>query len=399
MAVVPSLRLIRTHSACSCLSYTRIFVMSVPQKHRHYSSGPTVITPKDEAHKFMRNCLLAVGATPENAEIVADNLIEADYRGHYSHGMNRLEMYVRDIEHKLTDPKVLPCTIQENAATAHVDGMNGLGAVIGKHCMNIAIQKAKQAGIGFVAAKRSNHYGISGIYALQAIKEGVLGFSVTNTSPLMAPTRAKKACLGTNPIALGAPGKDGDCFVLDMATTAVALGKVELAIRKGEKIPEGWALNDQGLPETDPKVAFKAAKLTPLGGSEMHSGYKGYGLGMFVEILSGILAGADYGNYIRKWGSLDKFANLGQAFMAINHKVFAPDFEDRMQDLMKMLRELEPADCNKPVLIQGDKERMHMEKVHQEGGLRYVEHQHNTLNKLSKELKIAPMVSKTVAIA
>lgn len=261
------------------------------QMHREISTGPKLITPLDEAKKFMKNCFLAVGASAENAETVSSNLLEADYRGHYSHGMNRLEMYIRDIQDGTTDANVLPVVLNETVSTAYLDGKNGLGAVIGKKAMEIAIQKAQETGIGFVAAKGSNHYGIAGMYTLQAIEAGLIGFSVTNTSPLMTPTRAKQATLGTNPLSLGAPGKDGDSFVLDMATTAVALGKIEIAKRKGEPIPEGWALNDEGLPENNPTIAYKSAKLMPLGGSEVNSGYKGYGLGMLVEILCGILSG------------------------------------------------------------------------------------------------------------
>lgn len=369
------------------------------QMHREISTGPKLITPLDEAKKFMKNCFLAVGASAENAETVSSNLLEADYRGHYSHGMNRLEMYIRDIQDGTTDANVLPVVLNETVSTAYLDGKNGLGAVIGKKAMEIAIQKAQETGIGFVAAKGSNHYGIAGMYTLQAIEAGLIGFSVTNTSPLMTPTRAKQATLGTNPLSLGAPGKDGDSFVLDMATTAVALGKIEIAKRKGEPIPEGWALNDEGLPENNPTIAYKSAKLMPLGGSEVNSGYKGYGLGMLVEILCGILSGSSFGPNVRRWGASHELANLGQAFMAINPKVFAPGFEDRMQSLIGYLRNLEPVDSKKPVLVHGDKEKAHMEKVHHEGGLRYVENQHKTNSKLAEELKVDRMVSKTVILS
>lgn len=174
----------------------------------------------------MVDCFVAVGTCKKHAEIVSDNLLEADHRGHYSHGMNRLEMYIRDIQSKICAPNAEPTIEKQSASTALVDGHNGLGAVVGKFCMNLAIEKAAQTGIGIVAARGSNHYGIAGMYALQAIQNGMLGMSFTNTSPLMVPTRAKEAALGTNPLSLGAPAMDGDSFVLDMATTAVAVGKV-----------------------------------------------------------------------------------------------------------------------------------------------------------------------------
>ncbi|KAL1493813.1 hypothetical protein ABEB36_009499 [Hypothenemus hampei] len=326
-------------------SHTRTHSLKNPMiigNSRQYASVSKMITPLQEAKRFMKDCLLAVGASEENAETVSCNLLEADYRGHYSHGMNRLEMYIRDIQNGTTDAKIKPEILNETVATALLDGKNGLGAVVGKCAMEIAINKAKDVGIGFVIARGSNHYGIAGIYALQAIEEGLIGFSVTNTSPLMTPTRAKQAALGTNPLTLGAPAKNGDSFLLDMATTAVALGKIEIAKRKREPIPEGWALNEEGIPESNPTIAYTNAKLMPLGGTELNSGYKGYGLGMLVEIFCGILSGSCYGPHIRRWGSSHEIANLGQAFMAINPKVFAPGFEDRLQDLITYLREMEP---------------------------------------------------------
>lgn len=157
---------------------------------------------------------------------MADLLIEADYRGHFSHGMNRLEMYINDLQAKTTDGNAVPFILKETPATAWVDGNNALGAVVGNFCMDLAMKKAKETGVGWVAAKGGNHYGIAGWYALKAIEQGLIGMSVTNTSPLMSPTRSKSAALGTNPISVGAPGLNGDSFVLDMATTAVAVGKV-----------------------------------------------------------------------------------------------------------------------------------------------------------------------------
>uniref|UniRef100_V5G4E3 Malate dehydrogenase n=1 Tax=Anoplophora glabripennis TaxID=217634 RepID=V5G4E3_ANOGL len=277
-----------------------------------------LVTTIEEARRFMVDCFKAAGTPQEHAETVTDNLLEADYRGHYSHGMNRLEMYIRDIQGGVCDPKAT-CTLdKETVATALVNGNNGLGAVVGKYCMDLAIAKAKDAGIAMVVAHGSNHYGIAGIYSIQAINHGLLGMSFTNTSPFMAPTRATQAALGTNPLSLGAPALNGDSFVLDMATTAVAVGKIELARRKGTPIPEGWALNHEGKVETDPDVAYKAAKLMPVGGTEINSGYKGYGLGMLVEIFCGILSGAKYGPFVRKWGAHSEVADLGQAFIAIN---------------------------------------------------------------------------------
>ncbi|RZC35486.1 uncharacterized protein BDFB_003152 [Asbolus verrucosus] len=344
-----------------------------------------------EAHRFIADCMEAVGTPKDFAKILADNLVEADYRGHYSHGMNRLDMYVKDVQGGLCDCKATPCILNESSATAWVNGNNGLGAVVGKYCMDLAIEKAKKNGVALVVAKESNHYGIAGMYALQAIKEGVIGMSFTNTSPLMAPTRAKNSALGTNPLSLGAPATDGDSFVLDMATTAVAVGKIEIQKRKKETIPEGWALDGEGKVTTDAAVGYDSRRLMPLGGSEDHSGYKGYGLGMLVEVFCGMLAGSAYGPNIRSWGDFSKKADLGHGFLAINPNCFAPGFEDRMSDLMSHIRNMEAVDPEKPVLVAGDPERLHMESVNQAGGLRYVQDQHDTCQKLAKELKVQPL--------
>ncbi|KAF5303720.1 hypothetical protein FQR65_LT00864 [Abscondita terminalis] len=345
----------------------------------------------EEARRFMIDCMKAVDTPTKHAEALADLLVEADYRGIFSHGMNRLGMYVNDVKSGSCDSKAVPKILQETPATAWVDGQNGLGAVVGNFCMNLAIQKAKNVGVGWVCAKGSNHYGIAGKYALMAMEEGLLGMSFTNTSPFMSPTRSKTAALGTNPLSLAAPGENGDSFILDMATTTVAVGKVEMQKRKNQPIPHGWAQDRNGQSTTDAFEAYDAACLMPLGGLEMNSGYKGYGLGMLVEIFCGILSGSLYGPNIRKWGSTADVANLGQCFIAIDPKCFAPGFENRMSDLMNHLHNMEPADPSKPVLVAGDPEKAHKIMVDKIGGVRYVKNQMETCSRLADELNILPL--------
>merc|ERR1719334_212694 len=188
--------------------------------------------------------------------------------------------------------------------------------------------------------------------------------SFTNTSPLVAPTRAKKAALGTNPLSLAAPSADpNDPFVLDMATCTVAVGKIEIQNRKQEPMPEGWAIDSEGKITTEPSEALKGGALMPLGGPEINSGYKGYGLAMMVEIFCGILSGGQYGPNVRRWMDTTREADLGQCFVAIDPSFFAPGFEDRMGDLMSTCRGMDATDASKPVLVAGDPERSHIEKV------------------------------------
>lgn len=256
--------------------------------------------------------------------------------------------------------------------------------------MEIAIEKAKKFGIGMVAARGSNHYGICGYYTMMAMEQDLIGFTCTNTSPLMAPTRSIKAGLGTNPLSLGMAACDGDGFVLDMATTSVALGKIELAIRKGDDIPEGWALGSDGKVTQNAKEAYNTALLMPLGGAEHNSGYKGYGLGLMVEILCGILTGSQFGPNIRSWKTADEVANLGQCFMAINPAAFAPGSKERLSTLLQQLRDLPTID-KRSVLIAGDPEKQHMEKVEREGGITYHPNQLKASEEFAKHMGVEPM--------
>nr|XP_046250568.1 uncharacterized oxidoreductase YjmC-like [Scatophagus argus] len=347
---------------------------------------------KAEVQGFIERCMMAVGTKPHHARSLAEVLVEGDHRGHYSHGLNRMDMYVKDIQTGICAKDGEPVVEKESAATALVDGKNLLGPVVGNFCMNLAIKKAKEVGIGWVVAHGSNHYGIAGYYSLQALKENMIGMSFTNTSPLVVPTRGKECTLGTNPISVAAPAKDGDSFVLDMATSAVALGKVELHERRGDPIPEGWGCDSQGKLVTDPKRVLSGGGLVPIGGSEATGGYKGYGLGMMVEVFCGILAGAQYSNKIRTWKVTDRVANLGQCFVAINPENFAPGFNDRMSDLLSIHRGMDPADPDSPVLAAGDPERMNMKKCEEMGGIPYHINVVNYMNECATRIGVSPLL-------
>ncbi|XP_069681976.1 uncharacterized oxidoreductase YjmC-like isoform X1 [Periplaneta americana] len=351
-----------------------------------------MVAPIGEVRRFLCDALCSVGASYDSAVQLADVLVDADYKGHYSHGLNRIELYIRDVKKKLCDPDAKPFILKETPSTAWVDGKGGFGPVVGNFCMELAIQKAKNVGVGWVAANHSNHFGIAGWYSRLALQHGMLGMSFTNTSPVVSPTRAKTSALGNNPISFAAPGKDGDSFVLDMANSVVALGKIEVQRRKGEPIVHGWAQDAEGLSTTDAVVALKTLCLMPLGGPEITSGYKGYGLSLMVETLCGVLSGSSIGPDIRLWHeSAEEGPNLGQCFIAIDPQCFAPGFEDRMSSIMDYLRGMEPADPSKPVLVPGDPERNHMQMVDEQGGIRYHENQLEASVKLAAELGIRPM--------
>uniref|UniRef100_A0AAV2L3Q6 Malate dehydrogenase n=1 Tax=Knipowitschia caucasica TaxID=637954 RepID=A0AAV2L3Q6_KNICA len=326
---------------------------------------------KAEVQSFVQRCMEAVGTKPHHAQSLAEVLVEGDHRGHYSHGLNRMDMYVKDVQSGICSVVGEPLVEKETVATALVDGQNLLGPVVGNFCMKLALKKAKEAGIGWVVARGSNHYGIAGYYSMQALKENMIGMSFTNTSPLVVPTRGKECTLGTNPISVAAPANNGDSFVLDMATSAVALGKIELHHRRGEEIPIGWGQDSDGKLTPDPSQVLSGGGLVPIGGCEATGGYKGYGLGMMVEVFCGVLAGAEFSNRVRTWKVTDKEANLGQCFVAIDPSAFAPGFTDRMSELLLIQRNLDPAEAGAPVLTAGDPERENIRKCDKLGGIPY----------------------------
>ncbi|KAJ8717396.1 hypothetical protein PYW08_005795 [Mythimna loreyi] len=342
----------------------------------------------EEVRRFMEDCLKAVGAPESEAQAHADLLMHADTVGHYSHGLNRLEFYINDIRNGACEPNKTPEILKDVGATAWVDGHDALGATVGNFCMKLAIQKAKEFGVGWVAAKRCNHFGMAGYWALLAEREGLIGMAFTNTSPIMVPTRATQSALGTNPIGVAAPATGGDKLVVDMATTSVAMGKIECQIHKEEPLPPGWALGPDGKPTTDAKAAFTAGKLMPLGGEEKTSGYKGYALAAMVEVFTSGLSGSYMTHNIRGWetDSLQGPPNLGQCFAAINPEFFAPGFKDRVADCLNTWRNLEAADPSLPVLAPGDKEHKIGGSTLAKGTVNYPPNQVEAMNNLAKRI-------------
>lgn len=316
------------------------------------------IIPVADLQRFGEDCLVAVGCGREHAAAHIAVLVEADKRGHYSHGFNRLRgHYVADIRSKICDPNAEPTIVKETGSTALVEGNNSLGAVVGNFAMQLAISKARAGGVGWVTVRGSNHFGIAGHYSQQALAAGMLGLAFTNGSPYVAPTRSATSTMSTLPISLAAPGTEGDRMLLDMATSAAAVGKMELARTHGTQLPPGWALDRCGQPTTQPEAALPSGGGCglPLGGAEETSGYKGYGLGLMVEIFCGILSGAAWGPHVRKWKVQNQVANLGQCFIALDPAVFTEDFTERMQSLMDTCRGLDPIEPDLPVLVPGDR--------------------------------------------
>jgi L-2-hydroxycarboxylate dehydrogenase (NAD+) len=255
------------------------------------------LSAEPDLKRFVSTVLEKAGVVAEDAGIVADVLVAADMRGIESHGVARLESYyVSRIRAGQLAAKPDVQTVRETPTSVLVDAGNGLGHPVGKRTMERVLQKAAHTGAAFGAVRNSNHYGIAGYYAMMALDRDIIGIASTNSVRYGAPTFGKDVLLGTNPLAFAIPAKHEPAFVLDFATTTVPKGKLEVYNRKGKQLNPGWAIDGGGIETRDPNVALKGA-LLPLGGYGVdNGGHKGYGLGLLVDILCGVLSGGAFGS-------------------------------------------------------------------------------------------------------
>lgn len=313
-----------------------------------------------------------------DARITADVLVTADLRGVFSHGVAHLRRYADGLRVGTIVARPQEKVVAEAPATATMDGGAGLGPPVSYRAMQKAIQKALDVGAGFVTVRNSNHYGIAGYYAMMALEHDCIGFSMTNGSPMAVPTFGRNAMLGTNPIAVAAPAGQGLSFVLDMATSTVALGKLEIADQLDQPIPLGWAIDERGLPTDDAHQSLAKFRkragggLLPLGGEgERLSGHKGYGLALWVDIFSGILSGAAYANltYPKTLDGKSLPANVGHFFGAWRIDSFRPvdEFKAAMDDWQQLLRNAPKAEGQDRIYIHGEKEHEAVERHLREG--------------------------------
>ncbi|WP_370089798.1 Ldh family oxidoreductase [Ekhidna sp.] len=324
-----------------------------------------MIFSAEELKRFATNVFISIGCPEAEAKQAADVLVSADLRGVDSHGVARLSGYIRLHEKKRLNATPTIKTVHETPSTAVVDGDLGLGLVVGPHAMKLAIEKAKNVGSGWVAVKNSNHYGIAGYHAMMALDEDCIGISLTNASPLVSPTFSKERLLGTNPISIAIPTKNQPPFVLDMATTTAANGKLEVLQRKGLDAPEGWLQDKEGHITTDAKGLVKGGSMRPLGGDREHGSHKGYALGAVVDILSAVLSGANYGPWVPPFVAfIDPAPNpvgegLGHFFGAMRIDAFrdGEEFKSHMDNWIERFRASKTVNPDEKVLIPGDPER------------------------------------------
>ncbi|MGF2413461.1 Ldh family oxidoreductase [Ferruginibacter sp.] len=317
-----------------------------------------------------------MGCSDADAAIAAKALIAADLRGIDSHGVARLSGYVRLWQAKRVNAMPQLKIVHETPSTAVVDGDAGLGLVVAPYAMQVAIDKARNVGTGWVSVKNSNHFGIAGYHAMMALPNDMIGIAMTNASALVAPTFSVERMLGTNPIAVAIPAGEEPAFVADFATTTAANGKLEILQRKNASTPTGWVQTKDGHESTDANELKSGGSLLPLGGDREHSSHKGYALGAIVDIFSAVLSGANYGPWVPPFPAYVPMPEnmpgegIGHFFGAMRIDAFrTPDeFKQHMDNWIQRFRSAKTVEGEEKVIIPGDPER-EMEIIRMKDGI------------------------------
>ena len=336
-----------------------------------------------------------MGCSESDSETIADVFMAAELRGHASHGMIRIKDYYQLWKAKRinVNPKIR--IVHESPSTAVIDGDNAVGMIAARKSMEIAIEKAKNAGTGWVATRNSNHFGIAGYYSMMALKQDMIGICLTNANPLVAPTFSVSRMMGTNPIAVAIPAKDQPPFVADFATTPIARGKLAVSEKKGEKVAFGLVQDSTGNPSDDPAILKAGGSMLTLGGDRIHGSHKGFCLTAIVDIFSALFSGANFGPFVPPSVAylpvLEKKVGegTGHFFGAMRIDAFQPagEFKAKMDEWIKIFRSAIPVEGQVRVLIPGDPERAAEEQIMRDG-IKLVPAIREELKEIAKELKI-----------
>lgn len=337
----------------------------------------------EQLRKLEEEIFLRKGFSKEGAEMVADSLLEADLRGVSSHGAIRIPVYCARLDHQVVFPDGPVDIIRDYGACAVIDGHNSFGQVNGTRAMRLAIEKAREYGIGCVGVKNSHHYGTAAYYAQMALKEEMIGFSTTNTTPLMPPVGGLRKMIGNNPVAFAVPAGKKNPVVFDMACSTVAHGKLQLAAKRGEEIPLGWATDKEGNPTTDAKAGMEGF-LSAVGG------HKGFGLAIIMDLLCGPLVGGGCGGDVTGLsGCYEKPQDCGHFFAALDIRRFTDYdlFQKRVEDYVDYIKSCPVNDSVKDVYMPGEIEyRTRAERLRK--GIPLPEAILKDLKKVCEELKI-----------
>ncbi len=354
------------------------------------------IFTSEQLEKFTIDFFTRIGCPADHAEIIARVFMAAELRGIPSHGLIRIIDYFQLWEAKRINVTPNVKVVHESPSTAVVDGDGAIGMVAAHKSMETAIAKAKSAGTGWVATKGSNHYGIAGYYAMMALEHDMIGLSITNANPLVAPTFSISKLLGTNPIAVAIPAKNQPPFVADFSTTPIARGKLEIAVKKGEKTLLGYVQDKEGLPTDDPNILRKGGAMLPLGGDREHGSHKGYCLASIVDIFSAVFSGANFGPFVPPSVAylpvLEQSVGegTGHFFGAMRIDAFqeADAFKYKMDTWIETFRSAKPAGGYEKVLIPGDPEReSEIQKL--ENGIEMIPAVSNELQEIAGKLNLA----------
>ena len=323
-------------------------------------------------HEFCIKVFQGYGFNEEEAGQITDVLLAADLSGIESHGIQRLIRYHKEITGGMVKLGAKPEIVFETPLSAVIEGNDAMGQTLGVQAMQLAIDKAKKSGFGMVTVRNSNHYGIAGYYTKLAAEQGLVGMCMTNTEAIMVPTFGKQAMLGTNPIAFAMPAQP-TIYSFDAATTVVPRGKLEVYVKRGNGLPVGWAVDEDGHDSDDADrvlkniIAKTGGGILPLGGSgEMTSGYKGYGFAMLCEIATAILSGGTTSNYIYKTPGR---SNIAHCFIALDHGMFGDkaEIEANLSKYLQEIRESAKAEGQDRIFIHGEKEAEAKDRVLREG--------------------------------
>lgn len=345
-----------------------------------------VIIPYSDVFPWVVDIFRAAGLDEADAALTADNLVTADLRGVYSHGIIRVGIYVKRLQVKVNNPAGKPEIIRSVGATAVMDGHNAMGQVVGVHAMKLAIEKAKEYGTGYVAVRGSNHYGAAAHFTMMALPEDMIGISGTMGSTLiMSPWGGTDPLLGNNPFSTAIPALHRDPIVMDMANSVVAKGKVFMAMKTNQSIPESWALAPDGSPTTDPNQAFLGT-LRPVGD------HKGYGLTLVTGILSSVLSGGSFGKEIEDL--YEEFSipqNVGHYMQAINIAAFTDPvkFKTRVDEIIDLMHNSAKKPGVEEIFVPGEMEARSERKQRKEG-IEYPKALTDELIEISRKLGVKP---------
>jgi LDH2 family malate/lactate/ureidoglycolate dehydrogenase len=325
----------------------------------------TITYPIEHLIEFSTRTFLHFGVPPADARQAAAILAASDLRGIESHGVARLHTYFDMLSLGRINPRPNIRIVRQSLSTATVDGDNGLGLVVGPQANRIAMDKADAAGTGWVSVSNTNHYGIAGYYVLEALKRDMIGWAMTNSTKLVAPLWGGERMLGTNPIAIAFPGKTEPPIVIDLATSACAYGKVEMAKRKNAQTPDGWIIDQHGNSTRAPHKMIDGGALLPLGSTRDMGGHKGYCLAAMVDILCCVLSGANWGPFAPPFALRQEIParsvgkGIGHFFGAMRIDAFidVEEFKSQIDDWIHTFRNTKPQPGSPGVLIPGDPER------------------------------------------